>query len=126
MKKARRRLKLAPIISMAAIGMLLAGCSGGADPNDPNASGDGGAQVGEADGVVELGTVVTANIAGREQKFLFASVELESQTDLRVYSPSSPLGQAIEGLTVGATTEYPAPNGKQIPVEILGVETFRA
>lgn len=80
----------------------------------------------EADGVVELGTVVTANIAGREQKFLFASVELESQTDLRVYSPSSPLGQAIEGLTVGATTEYPAPNGKQIPVEILGVETFRA
>ncbi|RRJ86417.1 transcription elongation factor GreA [Gulosibacter macacae] len=79
----------------------------------------------EASGVVELGTVVTATIAGREQKFLFADPELESQTELRVFSPDSPLGQAIEGLKIGATTSYAAPNGNDIDVKIVDVETFR-
>ncbi|NQD42898.1 carbohydrate ABC transporter substrate-binding protein, partial [Glutamicibacter halophytocola] len=59
MKKAKRGLKFAPVISVAAISMLLAGCSGGADPNDPNASGGGEAQVGKADGVVDIYGPVT-------------------------------------------------------------------
>ena len=79
----------------------------------------------EAAGVVELGTVVTADIAGREQKFLYADPELESQTDLRVFSPDSPLGQAIEGLKIGESTSYLAPNGRDIEVKISNVETFR-
>lgn len=83
------------------------------------------AEAPEAEGVVELGTVVRANIAGREQKFLYADAELESQTELRVFSPDSPLGEAIAGLKIGETTTYLAPNGRDIEVEIVDVETFR-
>ncbi len=79
----------------------------------------------KADGKVVLGTVVTAKIGPREQKFLFASPELESQTDLRVFSPESPLGKAIDGLNVGGTASYDAPNGSTIQVEVVDVETFR-
>ncbi|SJM66566.1 Transcription elongation factor GreA [Gulosibacter sp. 10] len=79
----------------------------------------------EADGTVVLGTVVTAKIGPREQKFLFASPELESQTELRVFSPESPIGQAIDGLKVGDTASYTAPNGNEIAVEVKDVETFR-
>lgn len=80
----------------------------------------------EAAGVVELGTVVLATIAGREQKFLYADAELEAQTDLRVFSPDSPIGAAIEGMKIGESTSYLAPNGRDIPVEIIDVETFRS
>lgn len=84
------------------------------------------AEAPEAAGVVELGTVITADIAGREQKFLYADPELESQTDLRVFSPDSPLGQAIAGMKIGASTSYLAPNGRDIEVTIKDVETFRS
>lgn len=84
------------------------------------------AEAPEANGKVVLGTVVTAKIGPREQKFLFASPELESQTDLRVFSPESPIGQAIDGLSVGSTTSYAAPNGSTINVEVMDVETFRS
>ena len=76
----------------------------------------------EADGVVENGTVVTATIGGKEQKFLLGSREIQS--DLRVYSTESALGQAILGLTVGATTTFTAPSGKDVEVAILEVETY--
>ncbi|MGO1545453.1 MAG: transcription elongation factor GreA [Gulosibacter sp.] len=79
----------------------------------------------EANGKVVLGTVVTAKIGSREQKFLFASPELESQTDLRVFSPESPIGQAIDGLKTGDTATYETPTGGNMQVEILNVETFR-
>ena len=79
----------------------------------------------EAAGVVELGTVVSATIAGGEMKFLYADGELASQTELQVFSPDSPLGQAIAGLKIGESTSYRAPNGKVIEVVIDDVETFR-
>lgn len=80
----------------------------------------------EASGVVENGTVVTATVSGREQKFLLASRELAAQTELRVYSTESALGEAIIGLKVGATTSFEAPSGKQVEVTVLNVETFEA
>jgi transcription elongation factor GreA len=75
-------------------------------------------------GVVEPGTVVTAHIHGDQEKFLLGSRELGGDTDLDVYSEQSPLGQAIIGLKVGESGTYTAPNGAEIAVEILGVETF--
>lgn len=78
----------------------------------------------KASGTVVLGTVVTAKVAGREQHFLYASTELSAETDLRVFSPDSPIGQVIDGLKIGETTSYEAPNGKQVEVEIVNVETF--
>ena len=78
----------------------------------------------EASGIVETGTVVTAKIGGKEQKFLLGSREMADQTQLRVYSGESPLGASILGLAVGGSTSYEAPNGNSIEVEIVEVETF--
>jgi transcription elongation factor GreA len=75
-------------------------------------------------GVVEPGTVVTAHIHGDEEKFLLGSRELAGDTDLDVYSEQSPLGQAIMGLKIGESSTYTAPNGAEIAVEIIDVETF--
>ena len=79
-----------------------------------------------ASGTVELGTVVRATIAGEEEKFLVGNREIMVPgDDLDVYSESSPLGAAIVGLKIGDKTEYEAPNGKKIAVEVLDVETYR-
>lgn len=75
-------------------------------------------------GVVEPGTVVTAHIHGDQEKFLLGSRELAGDTDLDVYSQQSPLGQAILGLKIGESSTYTAPNGAEIAVEIIDVETF--
>ena len=85
------------------------------------------AVVGEAPastGVVEPGTVITATILGDESTFLIGSREIVGDSDLDVYSEGSPLGTAIIGMKVGDETSYTAPNGKQIAVKILKVETY--
>ena len=79
----------------------------------------------ESHGVVESGTVVTANIQGDKSTFLLGNREMATGSDLDVYSEGSPLGAAIMGLKVGDTKTYTAPNGKSITVEIVAVETFR-
>lgn len=79
-----------------------------------------------ADGIVGPGTVVTATIAGDESTFLLGNREIiAAGSDLSVYSETSPLGQAINGLKVGTTTNYTAPNGKDISVSITNVETYQ-
>jgi transcription elongation factor GreA len=85
------------------------------------------AQVGEApqsSGIVEPGTVITAVIAGDEETFLIGSREIAGDSELDVFSERSPLGAAIIGLKVGEKTTYTAPNGREIPVEVTGVETW--
>ncbi|QJU53981.1 transcription elongation factor GreA [Herbiconiux sp. KACC 21604] len=78
----------------------------------------------ESHGVVEPGVVVTALVAGGEEKFLLGSREIAGNTDLDVYSEQSPLGAAILGLKIGEKTTYQAPNGRDITVEITDVATF--
>jgi transcription elongation factor GreA len=85
------------------------------------------ANVGEApqsSGVVEPGTVITANIMGDESVFLLGSREIVGDAELDVYSEGSPLGVAILGKKVGESTSYTAPSGKSISVEIIAVETY--
>jgi transcription elongation factor GreA len=85
------------------------------------------ATVGEApqsSGVVEPGTVITANIQGDKSVFLLGSREIVGDADLDVYSEKSPLGAAIIGMKIGEKSSYTAPNGKSIAVEILAVETY--
>lgn len=85
------------------------------------------AQVGDApqsSGVVEPGTVITAVIAGDEERFLIGSREIAGDSELDVYSEQSPLGAAILGLKVGDSTSYTTPNGREIAVEVTGVETW--
>lgn len=86
------------------------------------------AEVGEAPkshGVVEIGTVITAKLLGDEEKFLLGNREIGEGSDLDVYSPESPLGQAILGLKVGDKATYQAPTGKEIEVEVLKVATYK-
>lgn len=86
-----------------------------------------GAKVGEAPtstGVVEPGTVIIAIVAGGEEVFLLGSREIAVNSELDVYSEASPLGAAILGLKEGAKTSYTAPNGREIGVEIVKVETY--
>ncbi len=78
----------------------------------------------ESHGVVEPGTVITADIAGDESVFLIGNREMASGSDLSVYSEASPLGSAILGLKVGDSTSYTTPNGKQIAVTVTKVETY--
>lgn len=78
----------------------------------------------EASGVVEIGTVITAEIFGDEERFLLGNRELAGGGDLDVYSAESPLGSAILGLKVGESASYAAPNGKQIEVKVVAVDTY--
>jgi transcription elongation factor GreA len=82
------------------------------------------AQVGETppdDGVVEPGMVVTYRFVGddADEKFLLGAREMKDDDDLEVFSPQSPLGEAINGHKRGETVEYTAPNGKTLKVEII-------
>ncbi|PJJ62209.1 transcription elongation factor GreA [Compostimonas suwonensis] len=78
----------------------------------------------ESNGVVESGMVITALIAGDESVFLLGNREIAGDSDLDVYSEASPLGAAIIGMKVGEKGGYTAPNGRDIPVEIVAVETY--
>ena len=80
----------------------------------------------EADGTVAPGTLVTAVIAGDKSVFLLGNREIAVDADdLDVYPESSPIGQAILGRAVGEKLSYTAPNGREIPVEIVAVESYR-
>jgi transcription elongation factor GreA len=72
------------------------------------------------DGVVGPGMTVTIRFEGDEDEvtFLLASRE-EVGSPIDVYSPKSPLGNAISGKKVGETATYNLPNGRATTVEIL-------
>ncbi len=85
------------------------------------------ATVGEApsgDGSIEPGMVVTAEVGGREMRFLVGSREVAVGTDLDVFSPDSPLGAALVGKRAGETSAYTTPNGREIPVRVITTEPF--
>src|SRR6476660_10245273 len=88
------------------------------------------AQVGVApadDGVVEQGMVGTVAYDGDDddqETFLLGSREEGSHGSLQVYSPQSPLGQAILGATRGESREYVLPNGKTQKVTIVEAVPF--
>ena len=76
--------------------------------------------------VVSTGSVVTATIAGGENRFLLGSREIAGDSDIDVYSERSPLGAAILGAKVGDTVTYTAPNGRAIEVRIEQVAPYAA
>ncbi len=91
------------------------------------------AQIGDApvdDGVVALGMVIEAEVAGRHLKFLLGSREIEDTlpagTDLKVFSEKSPLGAAIMGAKQGDEVSYTAPNGKELSAKIVSVTPYHA
>ena len=79
------------------------------------------------DGVVGPGMTVTVKFEGEEteETFLLASRE-ESGAPINVYSPRSPLGEAISGKKVGETATYSLPNGRKLTVEIIDAVPYGA
>ncbi len=78
-----------------------------------------------AEGQVVVGQVVTVTFPeGDEETFLLASREEAEHATVDVYSPTSPLGSAVIGRTVGDSTSYELPNGRSITVEITDVRPY--
>ncbi|QAY68961.1 transcription elongation factor GreA [Xylanimonas protaetiae] len=77
------------------------------------------------DGMVEPGMLVDVLLAGEPMTFLLGSREIAGTTDVDVYSPTSPLGAAIDGHSIGDTVSYTAPNGKVFTVEITGAKPYQ-
>ena len=85
------------------------------------------AEVGETpadDGIVEPGMVVTALVAGREQKFLLGSRDAGGDLGIQVFSAQAPLGAAVIGHKAGDKLSFEAPTGRMIEVEILDAKPF--
>ena len=94
------------------------------------------ATIGEADasdGTVKQGLLITCSLNGKDNEFFLGSHEIFEGTkyeqeidegDFSVYSPDSPIGQAILGKKIGDKVSYTAPNGKEISVEIKALKTF--
>lgn len=80
------------------------------------------------DGVVEPGMRVRVRFEsdGSTEEFLLGSRGVVGGADdeLDVYSPTSPLGAAISGRSVGETAQYAAPSGATIAVTILEAVPF--
>ena len=79
------------------------------------------------DGIVEPGMVVTIAYDGDEddqETFLLGSREEGVHGSLQVYSPQSPLGQAILGASRGEAREYVLPNGRTQKISILEVKPY--
>nr|WP_269456648.1 transcription elongation factor GreA [Arcanobacterium phocae] len=86
------------------------------------------AEVGDApQQVTEVapGLVITAEVNGRQKKFLLGSREAADFVDIDVYPETAPLGSAIMGKKIGEETSYTAPNGKEFTVKVLGIEAFQ-
>ncbi|MRH30000.1 hypothetical protein GH740_11870 [Microbacterium sp. SYP-A9085] len=79
------------------------------------------------DGVVEPGMRITVTFQGdgSTETFLLGSRDLvQTDGDVEVYSPTSPLGAAINGHRVGDEVSFTAPNGAQLTVTIVAATPF--
>ncbi|AOS61639.1 transcription elongation factor GreA [Actinoalloteichus hymeniacidonis] len=87
------------------------------------------AKVGETpteSGIAQPGMVLTVRYADDDdtESFLLATREEGTQGDLEVYSPSSPLGQALLDAKEGETREYELPNGGTMKVTLVKAVPF--
>ena len=78
----------------------------------------------EASDKVAQGMVITIELGDKKMEFLLGSAEMAENTELTVYSPDSPMGNAIMGAKIGETVSYTAPTGKLLTVKIVSVKHF--
>ena len=78
-------------------------------------------------GVAAPGMVLTVRYESDDETetFLLATREEGSHGDLEVYSPGSPLGEALLGAKEGEIREYNLPNGGTMKVTLVRAEPFR-
>ena len=75
---------------------------------------------------VSHGKVITIRFVefDDDETFLLGSREEAAHASIEVYSPTSPLGQAVLGRHVGDEATYTLTNGNQMTVKILKVEPY--
>ena len=80
-----------------------------------------------ADDEVAQGRVVSVRFTsdGEVETFLLGSREEAAHATIDVYSPTSPLGEAVMGKRVGDTATYQLANGKEMSVEILSTDPYQ-
>lgn len=78
------------------------------------------------DGLVEAGMRITVRFHRDDsvETFLLGSRDLVRGGDIEVYSPTSPLGAAIDGHRVGDEVSFAAPNGATLTVTIVAATPF--
>ena len=79
-----------------------------------------------AEDEVSHGKVVTIRFVDldEEESFLLGSREEAAHASVEVYSPTSPLGQAVLGAKVGDTVSYELANGRSMNVQIVTVAPY--
>jgi transcription elongation factor GreA len=88
------------------------------------------AKVGQApedDGIAAPGMVLTIRYDDEAdtETFLLATREEGSHGDLEVYSPNSPLGEALLGAREGETRKYTLPNGGSMKVTLIKARPYK-
>lgn len=75
---------------------------------------------------VAHGKVITVRFVefDEEETFLLGLREEAAHASVEVYSPTSPLGQAVLGKLKGDVTGYTLANGKTVTVEIVNVTSY--
>jgi len=76
------------------------------------------------DGMVEQGMLVEVELAGKPMQFLLGSREMAGSTTVNVFSPTSPLGAAVNGKHAGDNVSYQTPTGKSVEVKILSAVPY--
>jgi len=78
-------------------------------------------------GTIAIGHVVTVEfVDGDSERFWLVSREEAVHSTMDVYSPDSPLGNAVIGKKQGDTSSFELPNGKEITIAIKKVEIYQA
>jgi len=78
-------------------------------------------------GTIAIGHVVTVEFAdGDSERFWLVSREEAVHSTMDVYSPDSPLGNAVIGKKQGDISSFELPNGKEITIAIKKVEIYQA
>ncbi|MCU0282797.1 MAG: transcription elongation factor GreA [Candidatus Nanopelagicales bacterium] len=80
------------------------------------------------EGQAAHGMIVSVEVVGadRQMRFLLGSREeaAHAPADLQVVSPTSPMGQAVDGARVGDERTYTTPAGKAMTVRLTHVEPY--
>jgi transcription elongation factor GreA len=74
----------------------------------------------QADGTVAVGDVVTVDFGDGPETYLLGSVD-EAGAGMDVITPSSPLGQVLQGAAVGSTVSYAARPGRSLQATVVAV-----
>ncbi|MEN9711276.1 MAG: hypothetical protein RL441_1268 [Actinomycetota bacterium] len=76
------------------------------------------------DGEAHIGRVVTVEFATDEQEsYYIGSSEERGSSEHEVLSPTSPLGAALIGHRIGDEVSYKLPNGREITVVLVDVQS---